>query len=158
MKFEQYKSLKKQLLQKAVSNKQTDDKIQPAPLVLAYIGDAIFSLYIRNRLHLLEKNKVRVLGDISAQMVSAVMQAQVLDFLNESLTAEEADIVRRGRNTKSVVPKSASIVEYRKSTGFECLLGWLHWRGDESRIKSLLCEAFAFLARRLLQEEKGDVS
>lgn len=156
--FEQYKFLKKQLLQKADANQPIAKQPQPAPLVLAYIGDAIFSLYVRERLYLLEKNKVRVLNDIGALLVSAVMQAQAIDHLQNELTDAETDIVRRGRNTKSSVPKSASINEYRKSTGFECLIGWLHWLEEKERLDFLLDKAFAFLIKQLLIKENGDAS
>lgn len=158
MKFEQYKFLKKQLLQKASEGQAVEKKPQPAPLALAYLGDAVFSHYVRERLILLEPNKVRVLNDVGAQLVSAVMQAQALDFLQPLLSEAEADIVRRGRNTKSSVPKSASVQEYRKSTGFECLLGWLYWHDEQERLNFLLQQAFTHLADLLFKKENGDLA
>lgn len=156
MKFEQYKFLKKQLLSNAVQDKKTKKELQPAPLVLAYLGDSLFSLYVRQRLVELERSKVRVLNDVGAALVSAVMQSQALDEMQALLTEQEADIVRRGRNTKSAVPKSASMQEYRKSTGFECLLGWLYWHEKRARLDFLMEKTFSFLVGQLLEKEIGD--
>ena len=158
MKFEQYKSLKKQLLQKASTGEIAERKLQPAPLVLAYLGDALFSCYVREKLVLFEPNKVRVINDVGAQLVSAVMQAQALDYLQTLLNEQEADIVRRGRNTKSSVPKSASVQEYRKSTGFECLFGWLYWHDEKERLSFLMEQAFTHLTDLLFKKENGDLA
>lgn len=75
------------------------------PLVLAYVGDAYFSLYIRTKLLSYEQNKVRVLHTLDSKIVSATMQAVAYKSLESELTEIEAGIVRRGRNAKSTVPK-----------------------------------------------------
>ncbi len=147
MKFEQYKALRGQLLEKMADGATVDT--MPAPLVLAWLGDGTFSLYVRKRLLAAETNKVRVLNDVSAAMVSAVMQAKALQALLPELTEAEHDMVRRGRNTKSAVPKSASMGEYRQSTGFECLLGWLCWQGQEKRLDKIMGDAFAVIIRHM---------
>lgn len=154
MNFKQYNFLKKNLLEKVLSA-PCEKKPLPSTLVLAYLGDTIFSLYVRKRLVAVEKNKVQVINDISAFCVSAVMQAKALDAIMEDLNEEEIDIVRKGRNTKSAVPKSASVSEYRKSTGFEMLLGWLYWCESKERLYLLEDKAFTFMINFLLQEEKG---
>jgi ribonuclease-3 family protein len=118
-------------------------------LALAYLGDAVFSLYVRERLVAAERGKVRVLNDVAAQIVRATAQAQALGAILPLLTLEEADIARRGRNTKSTAPKSASVQEYRRSTGFECLLGWLYWQQDRARLSFLLDKAFGLLIENL---------
>jgi len=156
MKFKEYKFLRKNLLEKSRQENSLQEKAQPAPLVLAYLGDAAFSFYVKKRLVAVEGNKVHVLNDVSAKMVSAVMQAKALRSLTEYLTEKELDIVRRGRNTKSAVPKSASVSEYRSSTGFECLLGWLCWQDDLVRLEFLLDRSFLAINDLLLEEENGD--
>ncbi len=149
MNFSGYQNLKKSLLEKSAKECEQDKSIQPAPLVLAYLGDSIFTFYVRERLVLHQRNKVQVLNDVSSMCVSAVMQAKALDSINALLQEEELDIVRRGRNTKSSVPKSASVAEYRKSTGFECLLGWLYWKDDNQRLDFLMDRAFLAIMEKL---------
>lgn len=119
------------------------------PLVLAYIGDAVFNLYVRTRLLNFEQNKVRILHNFGARMVSATLQAYALRQLEAGLDEKELDIVRRGRNAKSTVPKSASVSDYRSSTGFEALLGFLQLSGDHARLEALAEEAFVVISRRL---------
>ncbi|BBB91330.1 MAG TPA: ribonuclease III domain-containing protein [Methylomusa anaerophila] len=124
------------------------------PLVLAYIGDAYFTLYVRTRLLAYEQNKVRVLHTFDARMVSAVMQAKALKALEDMLTEEERSIVRRGRNTKSTVPKSASIGEYRYSTGFEALLGFLFLQEKHERLSEIAGQAFVHISREMTIADK----
>ncbi|CUH97733.1 hypothetical protein P22_3877 [Propionispora sp. 2/2-37] len=124
------------------------------PLVLAYIGDAFFSLYIRTRLLFFEQNKVRVLHSYDAQMVSAVMQALAYKALEAELTQEENNIVKRGRNAKSKVPKSATVGEYRYSTGFEALLGYLYLSGKRERLLEIAEKAFLAISREMTKTDK----
>ncbi|MDR3349382.1 MAG: ribonuclease III [Acidaminococcales bacterium] len=149
MRFEQYRFLKEKLLSLAILADSRERTPQPAPLVLAYIGDAVFSLYVRERLAAAERGKVRVLNDVGAQIVCAAAQASALDEIWPLLVPEEAAVVRRGSNAKSSAPKNATVREYRQSTGFECLLGWLHWRGDSGRLCLLMDKAFCFLVENL---------
>jgi ribonuclease-3 family protein len=154
MNFGQYQALEERLWQTALTAGAAcpDDEI--APLALAYIGDAVFNLYVRARLLAAGKNKVRVLHGVAAALVSAAEQADALAEIMPLLTAAEADVVRRGRNSKATVPKSASMGEYRQSTGFECLLGWLYWRKDSDRLDALLTTAFDFLVRKKLRKRE----
>ena len=119
------------------------------PLVLAYVGDAYFTLYVRTRLLGYEINKVRVLHTFDAKMVSAVMQSKAVRVLESELTPEEADVVRRGRNAKSTVPKSASIAEYRYATGFEALVGYLYLQKQEERLSEIVDKAFVIISREM---------
>ncbi|MDR1702607.1 MAG: ribonuclease III [Sporomusaceae bacterium] len=122
------------------------------PLVLAYIGDAYFSLYVRARLLSYEQNKVRILHAFGAKMVSAIMQAKAIRHLEANLTETETLILRRGRNAKSAVPKSASVSEYRYSTAFEAVLGYLYLKNQTDRLEYLASEAFLFIFKLLSQE------
>ena len=145
MKFEQYQIIKKQALAACGENLQLlQDPRSLNPIILAYIGDAVFSLYVRMRL-LPTSAQVRVLHNLGAQMVSAVMQAKAMDALAEDLSAEEAAIARRGRNTKSTVPKSASVREYRQGTAWEALVGWLFLSGQEERLSVFLDKSFGII-------------
>ena len=145
MKFEQYSVLKKQALNLCGSQLELkQDPKQLNPVILAYIGDAVFSLYVRMRL-VPTSAQVRVLHNLGAQMVSAVMQAKAMDALMEELSEEEAAIARRGRNTKSTVPKSASVREYRQGTAWEALVGWLFLSGHEERLSAFLDKSFGII-------------
>ena len=119
------------------------------PLMLAYIGDAFFALYIRTRLLAYEQGKVRVIHSFSAKMVSATSQANVVRQLEPELTELELDIVRRGRNSKSTVPKSATVVDYRSSTGFEALLGYLYLSKNYDRLSEIADKAFTIISREM---------
>lgn len=152
MKFEQFEYLRKRVLEQAQANNAKEFDGPPErlhPLVLAYMGDAFFALYVRTRLLAYEQGRVRVIHSFSAKMVSAVHQAAALREMEAELTAQELDIVRRGRNTKSTVPKSASIAEYRSSTGFEALLGFLYLGSNYDRLEEIAGKAFAIISREM---------
>ena len=108
VRFEQYQRRLDHVLASCIDEKPVQDPKQVHPVELAYIGDAVFSLYVRRRL-LPVSSHVQVLHDLAARMVSAVMQARAMDALEGDLTEEEKPDRRRGRNTKSTVPKSASV-------------------------------------------------
>lgn len=132
--------------------------IDPAalpPLVLAYIGDAWFSLYIRIKLLEYERRQVRVLHTLEADAVSATMQAYVLRRLEPMLKSEEMTIVRRGRNAKSRTPKSASVQDYHSSTGFESLLGYLFLNQQQERLEELAAQALTLITREITARRQG---
>ena len=113
-----------------------------SPLTLAYIGDGIFDLVIRTIVVGKGNTKANQLHQHTSHIVKAASQAKMIDALEDDLTEEEADIYRRGRNAKSpTMAKNASMVDYRKATGFEALLGALHHSGNHDRIHELLDEA-----------------
>ena len=98
-------------------------------LQLAFIGDAVFELFIRE--YLMNKNivKVKELKEESLKYVTANKQNDLLFKLinNNALTEEEMDIVKRGRNTKTnSKPKNCDVVIYRHATAFEALVGYLY--------------------------------
>lgn len=122
------------------------------PLVLAYIGDAYFNLYVRGKLLAYEQNKVQVLHQFGAQIVSAVWQAVAYHGIEPLLTEEEKAIFRRGRNAKSHVPKSATVAEYRTSTGFEALLGALYLKEEMERLYELAEKSFQIISERMMEQ------
>jgi ribonuclease-3 family protein len=125
------------------------------PLVLAYIGDACFTLFVRTALLKFEQNKVRVLHSYDAKIVSAKMQAVAYRELENSLTEAEIAIAKRGRNAKSNVPKSATVGEYRSSTGFEALLGYLYLTEDYDRLAEIAGQAFAIIYRKMTSTDEN---
>jgi ribonuclease-3 family protein len=74
----------------------------------------------------------------TVEVVKSENQARIIKQIYDQLTPAEQDIVRRGRNSKSTPPKNADVQEYRLSTGFEALLGYLYLKGDEERLHYLV--------------------
>ena len=110
-----------------------------SPVVLAFMGDAVYSLYVREKLVLGTDFKTGTLQKLSSRQVSARGQSELIERLLPALTEEEADIFRRGRNAKkSTRSKHASVGEYNRSTGFEALIGYLYLTGRHERIEELL--------------------
>ncbi len=112
------------------------------PLVLAYVGDAVYELYVRTRLAPAGE-PVEVLHRRSVEHVRAVAQAAALRALEPLLTPAEQAVVRRGRNAKGAVPRSTSPADYRLSTGLEALFGYLYLAGETERLVELLHQAYA---------------
>ncbi|WP_408955485.1 Mini-ribonuclease 3 [Natroniella sp. ANB-PHB2] len=105
-----------------------------SPATMAYIGDSVFELFIRNLL--LERNvaKPKKLHRQAIEYVNATAQADLLEELRKHLTEEELAIVRRGRNVNTNVPSNADPGDYQYSTAFEALLGYLYLKGEEERL------------------------
>lgn len=119
--------------------KKVEEVKQLSPLTWAYIGDAVYELYIRTYLINNTKLKPHELHLKSIKYVKAKSQAEILEKLEQILTEEEKDIVRRGRNTKvNHSAKNASVQEYMYATAFEALIGYLYLTNQEQRLKELL--------------------
>lgn len=108
-----------------------------SPLALAYVGDAVFELYIRTKL-VAYPAKMNELHRSAVKYVQAARQAEIIHAWEPDLTPEEREVVRRGRNAKSGVPRRSDAVEYRYSTGMEALLGYLYLSGQQERLLELL--------------------
>ena len=108
-------------------------------IVLAFVGDAVYSLFVRERLAFENDSKTGELNKLSSQIVCAKSQARRIDELMPILTEEEVAIFKRARNTKKgAKAKNASVVEYNKSTGFEAVIGFLYITGEYERLNYLL--------------------
>lgn len=109
-------------------------------LVLAYLGDAIYEVYIRK--YLINKGicKVNDLQKEAIKYVSAKSQSDFLEKMinDDFLTSDELVIVKRARNHKSHGSKSTDIVTYKRSTGLEALIGYLELNGNEKRILEIM--------------------
>ena len=109
-------------------------------LVYAYLGDAIYELYIRN--YLISKGVANVnrLQTESLNYVTAKRQCYYVEkMIHENfLTEEEQDLFKRGRNASSHPNKSTDIITYKKATGLECLIGYLYLHGKKDRINEIM--------------------
>jgi ribonuclease III family protein len=115
-----------------------------SPVVLAYVGDAVFEVYVRQRLIAAYTRKPHELHRAATRFVSAAAQAGLLKRWQPNLTEEEAEIVRRGRNAKSgQPPRNADPADYRQATALESLVGYLYYKGDQTRLEQLMEMAFA---------------
>ncbi len=112
------------------------------PIVLAFVGDAVYTLCVRQRLALSSGERTGALNRRASEQVSAHGQSAALERILPRLTEEEADVFRRGRNAKKPTrSKNASVGEYVRSTGFEALIGYLYLTGQAARIGELFfCE------------------
>ncbi|MBQ3108568.1 MAG: Mini-ribonuclease 3 [Clostridia bacterium] len=115
------------------------DPRQMAPLVLAYIGDTVYDLYMRTRLVLKTDSTAHGLHMAAAKLVCAAAQAAAYRRMADALTEEETAVFKRGRNAHmGTVPKNASIADYRAATGLEALMGYLYLCGRDERIEELM--------------------
>lgn len=97
-------------------------------LVMAFLGDAVYELHVREYLINKGISKVKELQSEAIKYVSATSQRRILEELinREFLTDEELIIVNRGRNASSHSNKTTDIITYKKATGLECLIGYLY--------------------------------
>ncbi|KRN88457.1 hypothetical protein IV53_GL000421 [Ligilactobacillus ceti DSM 22408] len=110
-------------------------------IVLAYMGDSIYEVYVRR--HLLEKGltKPSKLHQRATHYVSAKAQAFLVTKMEEEglMTETEAGFYKRGRNAKShTSAKNTSVLTYRVSTGFEALIGYLYLSGQTQRLEEVI--------------------
>lgn len=115
------------------------EKELPAVMALSYLGDAVYSLYVRERLVGMGISHAKDLNRLSLDFVTAPKQAELSKKLLPLLTEEETGVYRRAFNHKGLSrPAHASYGEYRAATGFEAVLGALHYLGDMKRLRFLL--------------------
>lgn len=126
---------------------ETVDAAGLSPAVLAYLGDGVFELFVRE--WLVAREGVRTTGALhrrATRLVCASAQARMARSLADRLTPEERDVLRRGRNAHGGrAPAGADVAEYRLATGFESLVGFLHLTGRTGRLEELLAAALAAL-------------
>lgn len=120
--------------------KKTIEEVrQLSPLTWAYIGDGVYELYIRTYLVNTTNLKPHELHMKSIKYVKAKAQSEILKQIDEILTEEEKDIVRRGRNTKNYhVAKNATVQDYMYATAFEALIGYLYLTKQDERLEEIM--------------------
>lgn len=115
-----------------------------SPNVLAFYGDSVYEVLVRNRVVALHNTNAGKLHDMAVERVRATYQSEAVSVIEPMLTEKEADILRRGRNAGGIsVPKSAKPSEYRRATALETLFGYLSLTGQDERIETLfdaICE------------------
>ena len=109
----------------------------PGSLELAYLGDSLYDLYVRE--HLIAKGgRVRAMHREAISLVCAHAQSEALSRIADGLTEAEKDVVRRARNVHQSPPKNADPGEYHHATALEALIGWLYVTGQRDRMNELL--------------------
>lgn len=127
-----------------------------SPLVLAYIGDAVFELLVRRRVVARGFARTGRIHSESVRYVCADSQAGILKAIEGMLTEEEAGIARRGRNARSPhSPRGTKVAAYRHSTGLECLVGYLFLTGCPDRLAEIMDRVFCLVESE--NESRGDV-
>ena len=115
------------------------EAVQFNPVVLAFLGDAVYSLWVREKLVRSGAGKAAEFQRAAAKVESARGQSAFLERVFPLFTEREEEINRRGRNAKKATKsKHATPAEYNRSTGFEAVLGYLYLTGDQARIEELL--------------------
>ena len=109
------------------------------PIVLAFVGDAVYSLFIREKLTFETDYKSGELNKLSTLEVNAIAQSEFVKEIIPLLNEEELGVFKRARNAKKTTKaKHASVAEYNASTGFEALLGFLYLTGQNQRLNFIL--------------------
>ena len=110
-----------------------------SPLSLAYMGDTIFDLMIRSVVLANGNTPVSKMHKACSEIVCATSQAAMIDAIFDDLTVEEKEVVTRGRNAKSkTTAKNASVLDYRKATSLEALLGYLYMEDKVDRLYEII--------------------
>lgn len=110
-----------------------------SPLTFAYVGDAVHELYIRTMLAKDKNLPASKLHRAATTYVSANAQSMTVAAIEQSLRDDEIKIYKRGRNAKSpTAAKNADIIDYRRATGFETLLGYLYFKKNFARLEEIL--------------------
>lgn len=109
-----------------------------SPMAMAFLGDAVYGLLVREKLVLECNRPAGALHTLSIKQVNAAAQAKGAKKLLSVLTQEESDVFKRGRNTHTKhTPKNQSEGDYHYATGLETLFGYLHLLGEEKRLREL---------------------
>ena len=108
-------------------------------LVFAFVGDAVFTLFVRGFLASTSTKKAGILHTETSKYVKASYQAKLLDLLGSDLTEREAQLCKTARNIKTHnIAKNSNLEEYKKATSFESLLGYLYMTKQSTRLMEIL--------------------
>ncbi|MFR2535051.1 MAG: Mini-ribonuclease 3 [Clostridia bacterium] len=131
-------------MEELINRNRTNEEVKlMPPLVWAYIGDCVYELFIRTTLVNTTKLNPHKLHLEATNYVRATAQADILARIYDMLTAEEQDVVRRGRNAENHhLPKNANVTDYMYSTAFEALIGYLYLTKQDKRLKEILHKCY----------------
>lgn len=109
-----------------------------SPLTLAFVGDSVYDLLVRQHLVTLANRPVKELNSMKVTLVNCKSQAESMKKIIDFLSEDELDVYKRGRNVKvNTASKHSSIADYHSATGLEALFGYLYLCGNTDRIKEL---------------------
>jgi len=130
----------KQFLDKIDRRTLTEDEVKMMnAMKLAYIGDAVYEVYIRTYVMNNYRSNVNNLNRKAVSFVKAGAQARIVEYLKPYLSEKEWAVVMRGRNHKvTTASKNADIKDYKLATGFEALIGQLYLKGEKERLEELI--------------------
>lgn len=118
-------------------NNMPDVKTMPS-LNLAFIGDSVYEILVREYLCRINAGKVGVMNKIKVEMVCCKAQAEAAKLILPLLSEEEEGVYRRGRNVAvNSASKSSSLADYHAATGLEALFGYLYLSGRTDRVREL---------------------
>ncbi len=118
---------------------------QYSALALAFLGDAVYEIYVREKILSKTNAPADVLHKMAVKYVKAGAQCEAFDRIEHLLTEEELAVFKRGRNAKTnTKAKNAGLAEYKKATGFEALLGYLHLENRQERLAEILAACGEF--------------
>ena len=121
-----------------IENSPCDPKLL-SPLALAFVGDGVYDLFVRERLVCEANRPVKKLNEEKVSIVRCSSQAKLVEKLMPILTEDELDVLKRGRNAHTQhIPKNATSADYHSATALEALLGYLYLAGRIERIRELL--------------------
>ena len=124
-----------------VSPQEKNKVKQMNPLVLAFVGDGVETLFVRSKVALSCDEKANALHKKAAAEVNAHAQSEQAERILPFLTEEEADIFHRARNSKSHHhAKNYSVTDYRRASGLEAVIGYLYLTGESERLEELFAK------------------
>lgn len=127
-----------------------------SPLVWAYVGDAVYELFVRTSFVVTRRSKLHELHKTTTRLVKAESQAKILRKLTPFLKEKEKEIVKRGRNARpKTTPQNVDAIIYRYSTGFEALLGYLYLTQREDRLVEIMSRALDAFKEELVKKPEG---
>jgi len=112
----------------------------PGSLELAYLGDAVYDLYVRRQL-VKKGGRVQKMHRDAIRQVCAHAQSEALGRIEAELTEAEAGVVRRARNAHQNPPRNANPADYHRATSIEALMGYLYLTGQQARLDELMHRA-----------------
>ena len=118
-------------------NKECDTE-NLSPLTLAFMGDTVFDMFVREQLICQANRPVNALHSSATRLVKASAQSKAMDKIMEMLTEKELTVFKRGRNAHTNHrAKNASEGDYHRATGLEALFGYLYLKGEIERLREL---------------------
>ena len=139
VKFKQFQFLKNEAIKKLTALEQEPLRLRNRTVEAC--------MYVRERVVQMNITKVQVLHTIVTEFICAKSQAKVLLAIEDTFTEQEQAIARRARNSNVNVPKSSTVQEYRSSTAFEAVLGFLYETRQDERLQHIMGQAFSITLR-----------